>query len=137
MKRNLLAFSLVASLAFIACSAFSDAPTMRVNVPFDFYAGNEQLPAGEYTFEMESGLVQTGSKVTIRTNGGAGICFLLTMPETDASSAKLLFNKYGNKHFLSSVSIKGFKAGLKAQRLEKELRAQTAKPDSIAIVAQK
>jgi hypothetical protein len=62
---------------------------------------------------------------------------LVTRPGTDAIDSKLLFNKYGNKHFLSSVSIQGFKAGVKMQKLERELRAQLQKQSNVVNIAQK
>ena len=125
MRKNLVVLSLVAAFTLMASFGFAGSGTaMRITVPFDFYAGNEQLPAGDYTFEMASGITQTGSLVTIRTQKGTGMCMLVTRPGTDAIDSKLLFNKYGDKHFLAGVSIQGFKAGFRMLKLEKELRAQ-------------
>jgi|WetSurMetagenome_2_1015567.scaffolds.fasta_scaffold44547_2 hypothetical protein len=135
MKRNLLVLSLVVALTLMAASAFAGAAAMRITVPFDFYAGADLLPAGEYTFEMASGLVQTGSIITIRSINGAGVCILLSRPGSDPSYSKLLFNKYGSRHFLSSVSIQGFKAGLRMEKLERELQAQSSQPNGVVTIA--
>jgi len=99
---------------------------MHVSVPFDFYAGDQQLPAGEYDFEMGSGLLPTTALVTLWTGNGNGICILNTQGGSVAgpSANHLRFNKYGDKHFLAGVSIQGFKAGFRMLKLEKELRAQ-------------
>jgi len=138
MRNNLVVLSLVAAFTLMASFGFAGSgAVMRITVPFDFYAGSEQLPAGEYTFEMASGIEKTGSLVTIRTQKGVGMCMLVTRPGTDAIDSKLLFNKYGNKHFLSSVSIQGFKAGVKMQKLERELRAQLQKQSNVVNIAQK
>ena len=138
MRNNLVILSLVAALALTACVAFAGAPVgMRINVPFEFYAGDQRLPAGEYTFEMESGLVATGSRVTVQSKDGAGLFFMMTQPGTDEASSRLLFNKYGNRHFLTSVSIQGFKAAVSATKLEKELRAQITDQKNVVLVAQK
>jgi hypothetical protein len=138
MKKNLVVLSLVAAFTLMTSFAFAGSgAAMRINVPFDFYAGSQQMPAGEYTFEMASGITQTGSLVTIRTHKGVGMCMLVTHPGQDAIDSKLLFNKYGDKHFLSSVSIQGFKAGVKMQKLEKELRAQFQKQKDVVTIAQK
>ncbi len=137
MRRNLLALSIVTVLTLVAGSAYAFSPTMHITVPFDFYVGSEQFPAGDYSFEMKSGTAPTGSFIAIKTKEGVGVCLLLTQPGVDSSFDKLLFNKYGNKHFLSSISMLGYKAGVRMQKLERELRAQTLKSQSITIVAQK
>jgi hypothetical protein len=137
MKNNLVILSLVAVFTLFAGFGFAGTATMRISVPFDFYAGDQQLPAGEYTFQMGSPLAQTASVVTVRAKGGTGLCILATQPGTDAADAKLLFNKYGNKHFLTSVSIKGLKAGVQMMRLEKELRAQTERDRNTVTIAQR
>jgi hypothetical protein len=138
MRHHLAILSLVAVLALTAAIGYAGANVgMRINVPFEFYAGDQTLPAGEYTFAMESGLVATGSQVTIQTKDGKGVCFLLTQPATDEAASRLLFAKYGNKHFLSSVSIQGFQAAVKATKLERELQAQLQKQPNVILFAQK
>jgi hypothetical protein len=138
MRNNLVVLSLAAVLALTAGFGFAGANAgMRISVPFDFYAGDRQFSAGEYTFAMESGLEATGSLVAVRAKDGTGICFLVTRPGTDESTSRLLFNKYGDKHFLASVSVQGFKAAVRTTKLEKELRAQLQDQKNVVIVAQK
>jgi hypothetical protein len=138
MRNKMVVLSLVAALALTASAGFAGANVgMRINIPFDFYAGDQSLPAGEYTFAMESGLVATGSKVTVHSQKGTGLCFLITRPGTDEGASRLLFNRYGNKHFLTSVSIQGFMAGVKTTKLERELRTEIQNQKNVVIVAQK
>ena len=137
MKNSLIVLSLAAAITLMASFGFAGTATMRVTVPFDFYVGSESLPAGNYTFEMGSGLMPTASLVTIRTEDGTGICMFVTQTGTDANSGNLLFNRYGHKHFLSSISIRGFKAVLKTQALEKELRAQSYRESRVITIAQR
>jgi hypothetical protein len=138
MRKYLVVLSLVAAFSLIASMGFAGSGTaMRITVPFDFYAGSQQLPAGDYTFEMASGIAQTGSLVTIRTRKGVGMCMLVTQPGTGGLDGKLLFNKYGDNHFLSGVLIQGFKAEVKMQKLEKEYRAQFQKQQDVVTIAQK
>jgi hypothetical protein len=82
-------------------------------------------------------LAQPASVVTVRRKEGTGLCHLLTQTGTDADSTKLVFNKYGDKHFLSSISIQGLKAGIQMAKLEKELRAQAERDRNIVVIAQK
>jgi hypothetical protein len=138
MRKNIVILSLVAVLALTASAGFAGGTVgMRINIPFNFYAGDEQLPAGEYTFAMESGRDATGSQVTVHSKDGKGLCFLLARPGTDETASRLMFNKYGNAHVLNSVSINGFRAALKTTKLERELRAQIQNQKNVVIVAQK
>ena len=98
MRKHLVMLSLVAVLALAAGFGFAGSNVgMRINVPFDFYAGDQQLPAGEYTFSMDSGLAATGSNVIVRSGNGTGMCLLLTRPGTDETASRLLFNRYDNR----------------------------------------
>ena len=140
MKNNLVLLSLVAAFTLMAGFGFAGTGvTMSINVPFDFYAGDQKLPAGEYRFEMGSGFLPTAAVVTVRAKDGAGIWMMVTDAASDenASSNQLSFNKYGDRHFLSSVSIQGFKAGVKMLKIETETRTQLQKERSTVIVAQK
>jgi hypothetical protein len=133
MKKNLVILTLVAAFTLASFGFAGADTTMRISVPFDFYAGNEQLPAGEYTFAMGS----DSSIVTVRAKEGTGICILLAKSGTDAATDRLLFNKYGNKHFLSGVSIQGVKAEVNRVKLEKELSAQYQREQNAVLFAQR
>jgi len=139
MRTNLVILSLVAAFTLTASFGFAGSGVgMSVSVPFDFYAGDQKLPAGEYSFEMGSGFLPTAAVVTVRAKDGTGIWLMATQAGTDeTSSNRLAFHKYGNRHFLSDVSIQGFKAGVKMLKLEKEIRAQLEKEQRTILVAQK
>jgi hypothetical protein len=98
----------------------------RATIPFDFYIENQLLPAGEYVFNMGRAGYATSSAVTVRSKEGVVILMVSTLTDVneDHSNAYLKFNRYGNKHFLSSVAIRSYKANLVATNLEKEMRAQ-------------
>jgi hypothetical protein len=133
MKKNLVILTLVAAFTFANFGFAGAGTTMRISVPFDFYAGNEQLPAGEYAFAMGS----ESSTVTVRTKEGTGICILLAKPGTDTTADRLLFNSYWNKHFLSGVSIQGVKANVRMAKLEQELKAQFQEKQNAVFFARK
>ncbi len=140
MKKNLAVLSVMAVLSLMAGFAYAGAGIeMRISVPFDFYLGNQLLPTGEYTFQMDSGNYATGSHVLVLSADGKGDKMLFTTPGTDRSTDfnQLSFNKYGDKYFLSSILIGGHKASLKEFSLEKELRSQLEKKPGTIIVAQK
>lgn len=138
MRKNLRVLSFVAVCTLFSSFALAGpGATLRINVPFDFYAGNQQLPAGNYVFEMGSGSVDRAPIVKVSTKNGEGICMLVTLPGTGDADERLLFNKYGNKHFLAGASIRGIKAGIPMQKLEKELRAQAERDRNVITVAQR
>jgi len=115
MKHNLVSLSMVGVLALTAGFGFAGSNIqMHVNVPFSFYAGEQQLAAGEYLVEMESGNLPSEKIVTLRAQNGNGVCVLAAQPETktDPSLNQLQFKKSGEKRVLSGVSIQGFKAAV-------------------------
>lgn len=91
---------------------------VRVDVPFDFHAGDTALPAGSYTIERAS-----DATVVVRDAERHVRATLHTLPaavkvSTDAS-AVVLFHRYGDQSFLREVqSSSGFDRSL--QRTEQE-----------------
>ncbi len=138
MKKSLAFAGLV--LACILWAGFALADTtkeMEVNVPYEFYLEDQLLPAGTYLFEV--GIIDsTASSVTVRSADGNGIRLLITLPglEQNITLNHLRFNQYGDKHFLSSVSIQGQKATVKMLKMEKEIRSQRKQETQTISVAQ-
>ncbi len=138
MRKNSIILCVVAICTLFSSFALAGTgTTMRVNVPFEFYAGDQPLPAGEYVFQMKSGAAAQGSLVAIHSKNGGAICLLATRPGTDFEEGQLRFNKYGNKHFLTSISIHGTNAEVPTIRLEKELRAQDERDHQVQTIAQR
>ncbi len=140
MKKNLAVLSMVVVLGLMASFVYAGAGAgMRVNVPFDFYLEDQLFPTGEYSFEMASGNQATAAQLTLWSIKGTEQKLALTIPGTERNTTvkQLSFNKYGDKYFLSTVSIGGHKATVKMFKLEKELRAQLDKNPAVITVAQK
>jgi hypothetical protein len=140
MKKNLVVLSMIAVFGMTAGSAFSGAGVeMRIDVPFAFYLENQLFPAGVYHFNMEHGNFATASYVNVWAPKGADSKLLMTTAGTDKNTTanQLVFNKYEQKLFLSTVSINGYKATLKVLNLERELRSQAEQAPDIIAVAQK
>jgi len=140
MKKNLVLLSTVFVIALMATLSFAGAGIgMRINVPFDFYLEDQLLPTGDYSFQMDSGNYATGSHLVVWAEDGTGNTMLFTVPGTRANAAlnELRFNKYGDKYFLSTVSIGEHKATVKAFKLEKELRSQLNSTPATIRIAQK
>ena len=138
MKRSTVFPSLIAATILWAGLSFAGTTAaMKVNVPFEFYIEDQLLPAGVYKFEMSSARGATASSVTVWSKDGDAIRMLFTFPGENENSQTnhLRFNQYGDKNFLSSVSINGHNATLKTFKLEKELRSQLKQEGRHAIVA--
>jgi hypothetical protein len=129
MKTRALVMAAVMALTAMAATRVAQAQeAMAVNVPFDFVAGSKTLPAGEYTVKISA---PTHSMILISRKDATTSAFISTnaavsnMPQ---SESKLVFNRYGDRYFLSQVWSEGNSQGrqlLKTAR-EKEI-AQTAK----------
>jgi hypothetical protein len=140
MKKNLVILSMAVVLGLTAVFSYAGAGIgMRISVPFDFYMEDQLFPTGEYSFEMDSGIFATASQLTLWSIQGPEHKLALTTPGTERNMTvkQLSFNKYGNKYFLSTVSIGGHKATVKMFKLERELRSQMDKNPTTITVAQK
>ena len=132
MKTRALVMAGVMALTAMAFTRVAQAQELlAVNIPFDFVAGNTQLPAGEYTVRVSA---PTHTIILISRKDSATSAFLVTNAAVSAepqSESKLIFNRYGERYFLSQVWTEGNSQGrqlLKSGR-EKEM-SQIAKNET-------
>ena len=132
MKTRALVMAGMIAMAVVASTRVAQAQeAMRVNIPFDFVAGNTNLPAGEYLVET---LGATHTLLLIDRTDPSASAFINTNAAGSAepqSESKMIFNRYGDRYFLSQVWTAGYSTGrqlLKSAR-EKEM-AHVAKNDT-------
>jgi hypothetical protein len=132
MKTRALVIAALMALAVMVSARVAQAQeSMVVNIPFDFTAGNSTLPAGEYTVKM-SGAQHT--LILIDRKDATASVFVSSNAASSAepqSESKLIFNRYGDRYFLSQVWNAEYSTGrqlLKSAR-EKEM-AQVAKNET-------
>lgn len=116
MKKTLAFLSFVVILATMATLATAgSAVVLSGEIPFDFYVGNQMLPAGEYQFEMGRVTEATTASVTVRAKDGKVIAFVPTRPgvSNGTTSNQIIFNSSGGNYVLASVESPGYKADLK------------------------
>ena len=98
-----------------------------VNVPFSFFAGEQQLPPGRY---IVSPLDEENVRIFNSQTKGA---LVATHAETraHANGSNLVFHRYGDRTFLSSVWISGSSVGREVypSRAEQDLIQQGQKTD--------
>jgi hypothetical protein len=136
ISRTLLGF-----FAVIMLAAAANAQTSRgieVQVPFDFVAGQKQLPAGHYTVRRIR--VDSESALLIRGEGkGAEAVVLTSSGGEDPTGASLTFHQHGERYFLAQISIPGTASvrELTRTRAERELVEQAkqnaAEPKNVTI----
>jgi hypothetical protein len=140
MKNRMIRFASV--LAFVLVTSFVQAQMpikqlmMRVHVPFAFVAGGVHLPAGDYI------VYHPGHPylVVIETADGKarGMEYIHPSPtDPQASTTKLVFNKYADQYFLSQVWTEPdrevhrcFKC-----RMEKAMIARNSNPELVVVAA--
>ena len=81
---------------------------LEVNVPFQFYAGNAKLPAGNYVVRM---LDNSDLKIMEISTGDGSTSALFEVDDAEDNAAhrknELIFNKYGDRYFLAKIFDEG------------------------------
>jgi len=132
MKTRALVMAGTMALTAMACTRVAQAQEMLVvNIPFDFVAGNMTLPAGEYSIKV------TGPERTlllIDRKDAAASAFMNTnaVVKTEMQTeSKMIFNRYGDRYFLSQVWTAGNSRGRQLLKSAREMEmAQIAKSET-------
>lgn len=113
------------ALAASALLIGQSAPTrLAAEVPFEFEMANVKLPPGEYQLSDFSNLAihvhnyAAGKDVVTLQN-------VLSYDSTDKNDLRLVFNKYGDRHFLSEIWYPGLARVLPKSKTERELVTST------------
>jgi hypothetical protein len=125
----------VTMMPLLASAQLGSSQRLVANVPFQFRAGEMQIPAGECVVQragMDSAALVIGNwsaKLGLFT-----IPSIADAPETSSTYA-MVFHRYGDRYFLTSIKLKGTKAvyRLHESKAEAELRAQNV-PDTQEIL---
>lgn len=142
MKNQVVRSIAISGLFFglAIANAQGQTPTrVEVNIPFDFAAGNVTLKAGAYSIKKISGnalvIGSADGKTTALMNAP------LTIGSRDSQAGeRLMFNKYGDRYFLSQVwlSVESgrqlFASGAETRAArEYRLAHNKAKPERVEI----
>ncbi len=125
----LFVFSLLFALGAYAAPAQAQTTERLVfTIPFEFTAGAERLPAGEYAVTRTS---DTGLSYIIRSTDGRSMSIVAVkntlQPNRAGDRAKLVFNAYRGQHFLTRLQPGGYDFGKEFHkpRAEREMKAET------------
>ncbi len=135
MKTNIGRLLMTIGLSAVLGSSLmlaQSGPAGKADIPFGFYVRDTALPAGSYTVQeaKNPGIFQ------IQNNDTGKSIFVMAPPNRsgDTADPKLVFNKYGDRYFLSELWLAGTGAVecVSMGKLEREVRST---PASIATVA--
>jgi hypothetical protein len=111
-------------LLMAAIASAQTAQRVTVTVPFSFVAGTHNLPAGDYTIELN----REKDTMILRSEGPGSInpvVMLATNSEKAANSRSYaIFQHYGPHYFLAGVWRQGAGQTLTPGKLERELASK-------------
>jgi len=107
MKKSFSAvvLTLTCLLGFGISARAQDLDKVVVNVPFEFVAGGQTLPAGGYNVSRVSD--QAFPALVIRSNDNNAFLLPMFFDGVSADQAELRFDHVGGKYFLSEVKTPG------------------------------
>jgi hypothetical protein len=138
MNRNLVGILITLAMSLLVSVPNIYAQT-TATVPFAFTVGGSEMPAGTYTIRPVS---QSVIAIRDRNTGKAVLSFVqLEWAGNSDGTPKLVFNKYGNRYFLSRVSpgFGGNAMQVPISKLEREVRIASTRgaPESEVVAAKK
>ena len=133
----LRSLSIVLVILLLASAAGAQQTKMKVAIPFDFYAGDQFYPAGEYVLNSMS-----NNNAVIRIDGHPLTSAVYLSSNTCADTrpshqTKLVFHRLGENYFLYQAWIAGNFDGRQfpLSRAETRMAQNGDKPENIAVAA--
>ena len=135
---RLRSFLIALTVLAMASVAKAQQTKVKANIPFDFYAGDRNYPAGEYAVSSitsnNSILRIDGNPEVSGTNLPSNACSL----SRPSSQTKLVFHRMGGNYFLYQVWIEGNLDGRQFPMSRTEIRlAQNDKMSTVIVAANK
>ena len=98
-KSLLTASAVLIGTVLVGLPLYAQSLALRVNIPFEFSAGQHTLPAGTYIVEKRGDVLLIsdgkGNTATILSNG--------TRNKAYKMESMVVFHRYGDQRFLSEV----------------------------------
>jgi hypothetical protein len=107
---------------------------VKVDIPFDFNVQNKTVKSGNYRISRNDS--QGWIWLLDNTDTGKRVVLLQAIAETkrDTGKGKLIFHRYGEMYFLTTVETSAYKVGLPKSRFERNLiKELRTKNDSRAV----
>ena len=131
----------LAVLATAAQSQSNGSPLMRAHIPFAFYVGATELPAGEYNVTVVN--PSSDRKVLqIRSTDGRVSAMVNTVDQNAKAfeMSKLVFHRYGETYFFAQAQVSGESTTIaavksNAERTEARMIAKLGRSSSTLTIA--
>jgi hypothetical protein len=126
MKRQLF---VLLGIGLLLGTASAQTIHMKADIPFSFVVGETTLSSGEYTIRS----LNTNQALYISGSAQNPVVFLANGSYSPKASAhtKLVFDRYGDRYFLSEMWVEGSSVGRKLPKSRGEVRVaenETAQP---------
>ena len=124
----------------VANAQIDSVPQIEANVPFAFMVGDTRLPAGKYnikTLDENAPSILEISSVDGRTSVAFDTENATTRSDRSAKTTELVFDKVGDRYFLSQVWVSGSNSGseLAKSRMQKKLEGSGGKAEKQSVAA--
>jgi len=108
MRTKSFAVGLVLVLALSVAGVQAWAQKVKANIPFDFVAGEQEFPAGNYQIKFETGLQKHLILKSLDDSDlSANVMYITRLSEREGGEPCLIFDKDGDKAYLSEVYMVG------------------------------
>lgn len=123
----LFTLTLVA-LPILAVAQMASSTRIEGQVPFPFMVGTNHVPAGKCEIELAGAGGRTLAIHNVSGNVGLFTAASPNLSKKASESYALVFHKYGDRAFLTSIKLAGDRTvyQIPESRAEAELRAQNA-----------
>src|SRR6266481_2110794 len=102
---TLVAVLVFASVGIVGVAHAQDDETVKANIPFDFYAGKQKMPAGYYRIGIDLGT----EMISVTDKSGKHKVFLMGTPAGDGDGKWLLVFKHsGDVYALEELKSDAF-----------------------------
>lgn len=104
MKKYLRPILLVAGMVAgtLGMAQAQSADYLKVNVPFDFVAGNKALPAGAYELRRVNDRDPNLLRIS-NANGDSSLIYVTHSSSLDSENTRFIFSDYGEHYVLTSL----------------------------------
>jgi len=130
-----IAVVLVLTAVIGSTPIFAQSSSLRANIPFDFYVADKLLPAGKYTITPTA----HGDSLQVSGPNNSSVFVMTSGPKANTATdlSRIVFHRYGNTNFMSTVYWTGFPSGKELVRSPMEQKlASNGTPLPVAILIQ-
>ena len=135
MKKHAATLLILMVVGFTGLAKAQMSSVIKAEVPFEFVANGQTMPAGECIIAV---VVSNGTTVLSVGSGKQHVQAFPTRDELPNASKEtaLVFHQYGDRYFLAGIKRAGATGyGLPASRQEGELRAQNVSEKVFTLLA--